>query len=102
VNSVINIVTDHATILLAAVAIIEGVLAAWLIRRIDDMRMRLRRAREAADQAAHSAALAAPGAIDPEIVIQLIRSGQSPTLDVVQSLMDQRESAEASADAGEP
>jgi len=98
VNSVINIVTDHATILLAAVAIIEGVLAAWLIRRIDDMRMRLRRAREAADQAAHSAALAAPGAIDPEIVIQLLRSGQAVTLDVVHELMERRERAEAAGD----
>ena len=97
-NSVINIVTDHATILLAAVAIIEGVLAAWLIRRIDDMRMRLRRAREAADQAAHSAALAAPGAIDPEIVIQLLRSGQAVTLDVVHELMERRERAEAAGD----
>ncbi|MGP8161081.1 MAG: hypothetical protein ACLQGJ_07655 [Candidatus Dormibacteria bacterium] len=97
-NSVINIVTDHATILLAAVAIIEGVLAAWLIRRIDDMRMRLRRAREAADQAARSAALAAPGAIDPEIVIQLLRSGQAVTLDVVHELMEGRERAEAAGD----
>lgn len=97
-NSVINIVTDHATILLAAVAIIEGVLAAWLIRRIDDMRMRLRRAREAADQAARSAALAAPGAIDPEIVIQLLRSGQAVTLDVVHELMERRERAEAAGD----
>jgi hypothetical protein len=98
VNSVINIVTDHATILLAAVAIIEGVLAAWLVRRIDDMRMRLRRAREAADQAARSAALAAPGAIDPEIVIHLLRSGQAVTLDVVYELMERREGAEAAGD----
>ena len=100
-NSVINIVTDHATILLAAVAIIEGVLAAWLIRRIDDMRMRLRRAREAADQAAHSAALAAPGAIDPEIVIQLLRSGQAVTLDVVHDLMAHRERTDGVALARE-
>jgi uncharacterized membrane protein len=101
VNSVISVVTDHATILLAGVAIIEGVLAAWLIRRIDDMRMRLRRARDAADQAARAAALAAPGGIDPEIVIQLLRSGQTVTLDVVHDLMEQRELAEAAEDTGE-
>ena len=100
-NSVISVVTDHATILLAGVAIIEGVLAAWLIRRIDDMRMRLRRARDAADQAARAAALAAPGGIDPEIVIQLLRSGQTVTLDVVHDLMEQRELAEAAEDTGE-
>jgi hypothetical protein len=102
VNSVLSAVTGHAAILLAVVAILEGVLAAWLFRRNDELRMQLRRARDAADEAVRTAALAAPGGIDPEIVIQLIRSGQSPTLDVVQSLMDQRESAEASADAGEP
>jgi hypothetical protein len=98
VNSVISVLTDHATILLAGVAIIEGVLAAWLIRRIDDMRMRLRRAREAADQAARTAALAAPGGIDPEIVIQLLRSGQAVTLDVVRDLMAQRELADAASE----
>ena len=97
-NSVISVLTDHATILLAGVAIIEGVLAAWLIRRIDDMRMRLRRAREAADQAARTAALAAPGGIDPEIVIQLLRSGQAVTLDVVRDLMAQRELADAASE----
>ncbi len=101
-NSVLSAVTGHAAILLAVVAILEGVLAAWLFRRNDELRMQLRRARDAADEAVRTAALAAPGGIDPEIVIQLIRSGQSPTLDVVQSLMDQRESAEASEDAGEP
>lgn len=94
-NSVISAITGHATILLAVVAILEGVLAAWLIRRVDEMRMRLRRAREAADQAARAAALTAPGGIDPEIVIQLLRSGQSVTLDVVHDLMAQRERADA-------
>ena len=82
-NSVLNAITGHAAILLAVVAILEGVLAAWLFRRNDEMRMR-------------------PGGIDPEIVIQLLRSGQSPTLDVVHSLMEQREDADAAADPGEP
>ena len=76
-NAVISIVTGHATILLAVLAILEGILAAWLFRRNDEMRLRLRRAREAADQAARAAALAAPGAIDPEIVIQLLRPARA-------------------------
>ena len=101
-NAVISIVTGHATILLAALAILEGILAAWLFRRNDEMRLRLRRAREAADQAARAAALAAPGAIDPEIVIQLLQSGQSVTLEVVHSLMEQRERAEAAREGSEP
>ncbi|MGA9114707.1 MAG: hypothetical protein WB802_13070 [Candidatus Dormiibacterota bacterium] len=101
-NAVISIVTGHATILLAVLAILEGILAAWLFRRNDEMRLRLRRAREAADQAARAAALAAPGAIDPEIVIQLLQSGQSVTLEMVHSLMEQRERAEAAREGSEP
>ncbi|HBV95193.1 MAG: hypothetical protein ABSC16_06510 [Candidatus Dormibacteria bacterium] len=101
-NAVISIVTGHATILLAALAILEGILAAWLFRRNDEMRLRLQRAGEAADQAARAAALAAPGAIDPEIVIQLLQSGQSVTLEVVHSLMEQRERAEAAREGSEP
>jgi len=100
VNSVLSAVTGHAAILLAVVAILEGVLAAWLFRRNDELRMQLRRARDAADEAARTAALATPGGIDPEIVIQLLRSGQSVTLDVVQTLMGQRESADAGVDRG--
>jgi len=102
VNAVISIVTGHATILLAVLAILEGILAAWLFRRNDEMRLRLQRAGEAADQAARAAALAAPGAIDPEIVIQLLQSGQSVTLEVVHSLMEQRERAEAAREGSEP
>ena len=94
-SSVISAVTGHAVILLAGVAIVEGILAGWLIRRNDEMRLRLRQARETADQAARTAALAAPGGIDPEIVIQLLRSGQAISLDTVRDLMEQRERAEA-------
>jgi hypothetical protein len=101
VTSVLSAITGHAAILLAVVALLEGVLAAWLFRRNDEMRVRLRRARDAADEAARTAALAAPGGIDPEIVIQLLRSGQSVTLDVVHALMEQRENAEAAVDRGD-
>ena len=101
-NAVISSVTGHATILLAVLAILEGILAAWLFRRNDEMRLRLRRAREAADQAARAAALAAPGAIDPEIVLQLLQSGQSVTLEMVHSMMEQREHAEAARERREP
>ena len=93
-SSVLGVITGHATVLLAAVAILEGILAAWLARRNDELKMRLRRARETADQAARTAALAAPGGIDPEIVLQLLRSGQTVTLEAVQEVMEQRDRAE--------
>ena len=91
----IDVITANAAIILGVVAIGEGLLAAWLIRRNDELRARLRRARDAADRAARAAALAAPGGIDPEIVIHLLRTGQAVTLDGVHQLMDQGERAEA-------
>jgi hypothetical protein len=94
VNAVLDLLTGHAPILLGALAIGEGILAAWLLRRNDELQLRLRRARDAADQAARVAALAAPGGIDPEVVIQLLRSGQAVTLDAVHEIMAQRDRAE--------
>jgi hypothetical protein len=90
-SGVIDWITGHAVIILAAVAIAEGVLAAWLVRGNEELRIRLHRARSAADQAARAAALAAPGAIDPEIVLQLLRTGQTVTLDTVHELMERQE-----------
>lgn len=93
----LNSIAGSVAILLGAVAIAEAVLAAWLLRRNDDLRTRLHRARDAAEAAARIAALAAPGGIDPEVVIQLLRSGQPVTLDVVHALMEQRDRAEVAA-----
>lgn len=98
-SSVIDTITGHSTILLGVVAIVEGLLAAWLLRRNEEIRMSLRRARDAADQAARAAALTAPGGVDPEIVIQLLRSGQAVTLEVVHQMMEEREGAEAAGGA---
>jgi hypothetical protein len=96
-SGVIDWITGHAVIILAVVAIAEGVLAAWLVRRNEEIRIRLGRASSAAEQAARAAALAAPGAIDPEIVIHLLRTGQSVTLDAVHELMERREQSSAVA-----
>jgi len=95
VSQVIDALTGHAAIVLAVVAIAEGVLAAWLLRRNEELRIRLRRAGEAADEAARAAALAAPGGIDPEIVINLLRAGQAVTLETVRELMTQHDGLEA-------
>ncbi|HYA00659.1 MAG TPA: hypothetical protein VEK76_09950 [Candidatus Binatia bacterium] len=94
-SQVIDALTGHAAIVLAVVAIAEGVLAAWLLRRNEELRIRLRRAGEAADEAARAAALAAPGGIDPEIVINLLRAGQAVTLETVRELMTQHDGLEA-------
>jgi poly-gamma-glutamate capsule biosynthesis protein CapA/YwtB (metallophosphatase superfamily) len=94
-SGVIDVITGHAVIILAAVAIAEGILAAWLLRRNEELRIRLDRARSAADQAARAAALAAPGAIDPELVIHLLRTGQTVTLETVHELMERQEQSAA-------
>jgi hypothetical protein len=82
-------------VLIAALAVIEGGLCAFLIRRNEQLTAHLHRAREAAEDAARAAALAAPGGIDPEIVLHLLRTGQPTTLDNVHALMEQKERMEA-------
>ena len=94
-NTAIDFVRDHGTFLMAGLAVLEGLMVAFLIRRNERMAARLHRAREAAEDAARAAALAAPGGIDPEIVIHLLRTGQPTTLDNVHALMEQRERSEA-------
>lgn len=94
-SSIVNFVIDHGTLLVAGLAVIEGCFAAYLIRRNEQLNARLHRAREAAEDAARAAALAAPGGIDPEVVIHLLRTGQPTTLDNVHALMEQKERMEA-------
>jgi hypothetical protein len=95
VTGIINAISAYAAIVIAVVAIAEGILAAWLLRRNEELRLRLRRARDAAEEAARAAALALPGAIDPEIVIHLLRTGQTVTLEMVNAISEQRAHAEA-------
>ena len=89
---------DHGIIAVALLAVALGFLCSYLLRRVSVMNRRLRIAEEAAQEAARAAALAAPGGIDPEVVMQLLRDGRPPTLDNVYALMQSREApAEAAA-----
>jgi hypothetical protein len=54
----------------------------------------LKKAQAAAEEAARAAALAAPGGIDPEIVLAILNQGLPPTLDNVYMLTQQRKTAE--------
>jgi hypothetical protein len=51
----------------------------------------MKAAQAAALESARAAALAAPGAIDPEAVLALLRQGHAPTLDNVYAMMRRRE-----------
>jgi hypothetical protein len=82
---------DHGVVALALLSVVLGFICSYLLRRLTVMRERMRVAEHAAEEAARAAALAAPGGIDPEAVLELLRDGRPPTLDNVYALMQQRE-----------
>lgn len=91
-----NFISTYAALLLAVLAVAEGFICFFLLRRIEALRMKVEDAATAAEDAARAAALAAPGGIDPEVVINLLRSGRPASLDAVYTMM-QRQIAEAEA-----
>lgn len=88
--SLVDSVRDHAVFILAGLAILEGALCAYLVRRTEQFKRRLDIAVRAAEDAARAAALAAPGGIDPEVVIGLLRTGQPTSLDSVYAVMERQ------------
>jgi hypothetical protein len=86
---------DHSVVALALLSLVLGSLCSYLLRKLNVMRDRIRVAERAAEEAARAAALAAPGGIDPEVVLELLRDGRPPTLDNVYALMQQRDQTSA-------
>jgi hypothetical protein len=84
-------VQDHSVLILAALAVVEGIICAALLRMARHARHEMKAAQAAALESARAAALAAPGAIDPEAVLALLRQGHAPTLDNVYAMMRRRE-----------
>lgn len=76
--------------MLGALAIVLALLCLAMLARIERLKDRLHVAQAAAEDAARAAALAAPGGIDPDVVVELLRSGERPTLDAVYATMQQR------------
>lgn len=81
---------DHGAVALALLALVLGFLCSYLLRRLKVIGDRLRIAERAAEEAARAAALASPGGIDPEVVLELLREGRPPTLDNVYAAMQRR------------
>ena len=67
-----------------------ALVCAVLLARIERLKDRLHDARIAAEDAARAAALAAPGGIDENIVIEILSRGERPTLDNVYAAMQKR------------
>jgi hypothetical protein len=92
VNSqLVSWIQDHSVLILAALAVVEGTICLALLRMARHARHEMRAAQAAALESARAAALAAPGAIDPEAVLALLRQGHAPTLDNVYAMMRRRE-----------
>lgn len=74
-------------------AILLALLCIALLGRLKRLENRLRVAQRAAEDAARDAALAAPGGIDPDVVAELLRCGERPTLEAVREIMRRRAAA---------
>lgn len=94
-NQVVSWIQDHSVLILAGLAVVEGMICLALLRMARHARHEMKAAQAAALESARAAALAAPGAIDPEAVLALLRLGHAPTLDNVYSMMRRRENESA-------
>jgi hypothetical protein len=99
-NQLVSWIQDHSVLILAGLAVVEGIICLALLRMARHARHEMKAAQAAALESARAAALAAPGAIDPEAVLALLRLGHAPTLDNVYAMMRRRENE--SADQEEP
>jgi len=90
-NQVVSWIQDHSVLILAGLAVVEGIICVSLLRMARHARYEMKAAQAAAIEAARAAALAAPGAIDPEAVLALLRQGHAPTLDNVYAMMRRRD-----------
>jgi hypothetical protein len=82
---------DNLLAVVIVLAVLEAALIVALFSRVRRLNNRLRRARSAADEAARIAAMSAPGGIDPEAVLAILRQGVPPTLDNVYAAMRRNE-----------
>jgi hypothetical protein len=89
--TVVSWLQDHSVLILAGLAVVEGIVCLSLLRTARHARHEMMAAQTAALESARAAALAAPGAIDPEAVLALLRQGHAPTLDNVYAMMRRRE-----------
>jgi hypothetical protein len=93
--------TGKAVAILAVLAAVATLMAYFMWLRMRTAERRLLKAQAAAEEAARAAALAAPGGIDPEIVLAILNQGLPPTLDNVYQLTQQRTAEDdAAARAG--
>lgn len=86
----IDTLRGQPVLLLGGIALVLALLCIAMVARMERLKDRLHVAQAAAEDAARAAALAAPGGIDPEVVVELLRAGERPTLDSVYATMQRR------------
>ena len=86
----IDTLRGQPALLLGGIALVLALLCIAMVARMERLKDRLHVAQAAAEDAARAAALAAPGGIDPEVVVELLRAGERPTLDSVYATMQRR------------
>ena len=90
----IDTLRNNPTLELSLLSAVLALTVAVLLVRIERLKDRLHRASIAAEDAARAAALAAPGGIDEDVVVDILTRGERPTLDNVYAAM-QRKTARA-------
>lgn len=90
IQHIIDTIRGQPVIAIGALAVVLTLLSIALAARVERLKDRLHIAQSAAEDAAKAAALAAPGGIDPDVVADLLRMGERPTLDAVYANMQQR------------
>ena len=86
----IDTLRGQPVLLLGGIALVLALLCIVMVARMERLKDRLHVAQAAAEDAARAAALAAPGGIDPQVVVELLRAGERPTLDTVYATMQRR------------
>lgn len=90
-RAILQVIVDYDALIVGILAGIGLMLNLVQSQKIKRLRYSLDEARRAAEESARAAALAHPGAIDPEAVIEVLRRGIPPTLDNVYSVMRRRD-----------
>jgi hypothetical protein len=87
---IIDVLRGQPVLVVGIIAVLLALLCIALMSRAERLKDRLHIAEAAAEDAAAAAALAAPGGIDPDVVVELLRTGERPTLDAVYTTMQRR------------
>lgn len=86
--SIFSTLSRDSTSVLVLIIAVEAIIIVALISRQVRLHRTLAKARKLAEDSAKAAALAVPGGIDPEVVMNLLKAGKPVTVDTVYAAME--------------